>query len=627
MPVQSTDVFLVHRAGVNYQVTAANANTLILDTDLLLVNRAGVDYKITGANFKAAAFQNADLYLVNRVGISYKATGAEVKAILSRAPVIASVTLSEVTPGGNRFTSQSFAVTATMTEDGIPVSTKKLKAWVDTTGSRVPLTSAITQVTQTPAVGWTLRTPSSDASSWYEIAWSPELGLFAAGATSGAIRAMTSPDGVTWTSRTVPDANKQWGGMCWVAELGLFVSVAEGGANGVMTSQNGITWTGRTAAGNSFFSYRAITWSPALSLLAAVSYSTATTGNRVMTSPDGINWTGRSTPDSTITGVNAIGWEGICWSPQLSLFVAVGGTSSTSLIPSMWSTDGMNWTLSTSTALSGSLWRKVVWSPELSLFVAVATSGTVTGATSSDGKNWTTINDPIFAGTRWVGICWSAERGIFMAVSDNRTGHRTAYSANGINWTTAPSASDTNGWGHVTWSPQLGIFCASASTGSQRIMTSADGGVASTELTFTDSKDLALFTSGMTITEVGGGANANGSTISVDVPNLTMRTTGNTDWSVGAQVQGTAVTSNVKLYGVLNASGALSDLRSADPGFTAWTPTGSNPYTGSVTFPATLPSGNAPDVELPSGSSITVAVEATNASGTVSTTSSTVTPS
>ena len=75
---------------------------------------------------------------------------------------------------------------------------------------------------------------------------------------------------------------------------------------------------------------------------------------------------------------------------------------------------------------------------------------------------------------------------------------------------------------------------------------------------------------------------------------------------------------NVKLFCKLDAAGAVYDLQSVDPGFTPWTPAGTGPYTGTVTFPATLPTGNAPDADLPAGTTITVEVEASNTAGTES---------
>lgn len=48
-----TDAFVVNRAGVNYQVTAANFMSTVADTDLFIVNRGSVNYKVTGLDVKA----------------------------------------------------------------------------------------------------------------------------------------------------------------------------------------------------------------------------------------------------------------------------------------------------------------------------------------------------------------------------------------------------------------------------------------------------------------------------------------------------------------------------------------------------------------------------------------------
>jgi len=61
------------------------------------------------------------------------------------APVIDTVVLAD-SPEAERFTSATFATTVTMTEDGVPASTKGLKAWVEGTLKVTPLTSAITNV-------------------------------------------------------------------------------------------------------------------------------------------------------------------------------------------------------------------------------------------------------------------------------------------------------------------------------------------------------------------------------------------------------------------------------------------------------------------------------------------------
>jgi hypothetical protein len=77
-----------------------------------------------------------------------------------------------------------------------------------------------------------------------------------------------------------------------------------------------------------------------------------------------------------------------------------------------------------------------------------------------------------------------------------------------------------------------------------------------------------------------------------------------------------------RLYLKFNAAGAVSDLQSADPGYVQTT----NQNTPKLTFPATFPSGKAPDEELPSGTTITVEAQATNVAGTVTKISNIITP-
>jgi len=71
---------------------------------------------------------------------------------------------------------------------------------------------------------------------------------------------------------------------------------------------------GASAANNNWLS---VCWSPELTLFVAVSMTG--TNNRVMTSPDGINWTSRVSASNN-------DWVSVCWSPELTLFVAVSIT-------------------------------------------------------------------------------------------------------------------------------------------------------------------------------------------------------------------------------------------------------------------------------------------------------------
>jgi hypothetical protein len=210
------------------------------------------------------------------------------------------------------------------------------------------------------------------------------------------------------------------------------------------------TWTGRTSS-NESNAWWGVCWSPELRLFVAV----ARFGSiRVMTSPDGITWTGR------VSAGEGRAWYSVCWSPELRLFVAVGSTI-------MTSPDGIDWTIKTANVAHG-----ICWSPELGIFVAV--SEVDMNMTSSDGTTWTPRPVPD-ENNYWTSVCWSKELGIFVAVAWIGT-NRVMTSPDGINWTPRVSANETNGWRSVCWSGELGLFIAVAPAGgSDRLMSSSDG--------------------------------------------------------------------------------------------------------------------------------------------------------
>ena len=74
---------------------------------------------------------------------------------------------------------------------------------------------------------------------------------------------------------------------------------------------------------------------------------------------------------------------------------------------------------------------------------------------------------------------------------------------------------------------------------------------------------------------------------------------------------------------VVNVTGAVTGTQSSDPGYTQLGPG----TTQQITFPATFSSGNAPDVDLPAGTTLQVEVEATNSSASDTYPSNIITPS
>ena len=97
------------------------------------------------------------------------------------------------------------------------------------------------------------------------------------------------------------------------------------------------------------------------------------------------------------------------------------------------------------------------------------------------------------------------------------------------------------------------------------------------------------------------------------------------DFAVGDFIEATAstgITTSTRFL-VIDAQGAVLTHQASDPGFVVQGPGTS----ATLTFPATFPTGNTPDEELPVGTTIQVEVQATNSEASDSYSSNTVTPS
>lgn len=215
-----------------------------------------------------------------------------------------------------------------------------------------------------------------------------------------------------------------------------------------------------------------VCWSPELSKFVAVAQSG--TGNRVMYSSDGINWT----QPALSSAINSMGWMSVCWSKELGKFVAVAKNGTGNRV--MYSSDGINWTQpSLSSAINGMVWNSICWSPELMIFVAVAESGTGSKVMySGDGITWLRATSA-YTNTTWRSVCWSPTLSMFVAVAVGGIGNRAMYSYDGITWVVSPT-SRINGmnWYKVCWSSELSLFVAVArtsNTSSPRAIYSSDG--------------------------------------------------------------------------------------------------------------------------------------------------------
>jgi hypothetical protein len=217
-----------------------------------------------------------------------------------------------------------------------------------------------------------------------------------------------------------------------------------------------LNWTSRTVPDASWYG---VCWSPELGIFVAVADNNPNDDDdtqKVMTSPDGINWTlGESIENNS--------WSSVCWSPELHLFVAVASSGDNGI---MTSSNGIDWEIDTETTVGG---RSVCWSPELGIFVAVSENRVII---SPDGSTWTSIKVKT---NNWNSVCWSPELGIFVAVAISINNDGVITSSDGITWTSRTTP-DT-GCNSVCWSSELGIFVAVASVSNinTTIMTSYNG--------------------------------------------------------------------------------------------------------------------------------------------------------
>jgi len=139
-------------------------------------------------------------------------------------------------------------------------------------------------------------------------------------------------------------------------------------------------------------------------------------------------------------------------------------------------------------------------------------------------------------------------------------------------------------------------------------------------ITLSGAKEYANLKVGMKVT--GKNSGAYGLIIAKPGVNQLQLVGLNGTFQAGEPLVHSSAVAGTKMYAAFNGSGAITTLQSADPGYV--TMTGSSPY--KLTFPATFPTGNAPDVDLPAGVQLLAEAKVSNASGTVTQTATAITP-
>jgi hypothetical protein len=297
-------------------------------------------------------------------------------------------------------------------------------------------------------VYWRLR--STEAIKIYDVVYSSSLSLFVAvgiDASNVPYIQTSNQEGITWNAASLVGLPFQPHGIAWSPTLAMYAmcGLNASGTKAIATSTDGTNWTERDSP-NTLYS---MAWSPELSLFVAM-------GRYIATSPDGVTWTERTNPTTN-------SFPGICWAAELGLFVAVswGGGAGQRVLTSP---DGITWTEHAATEAVN--WKDVAWSPELGLLAAVAENGTNRVMTSPDGITWTAR---AHAGTvNYQSVAWSSLHAKFYAVCD--TGE-LMYSSDGITWT-AEAAPTASTFEKIVWDPNTSTFIITAKAGTYNIVTS-----------------------------------------------------------------------------------------------------------------------------------------------------------
>jgi len=213
-------------------------------------------------------------------------------------------------------------------------------------------------------------------------------------------------------------------------------------------------------SGSGLYAVNTVKWSGSYWLAGTSLYTL-----NLLRSYDGINWSDASFPANTqMDSLNSLAWNGYNW-------VAVGTNSSRGDAPftnikytdanGTWQTGSGNPTFSGAGAdvtTNGRIW------------VAVG-SGTVTMMYSSNSppSTWTPTNTPRLLTANC--IAWNGDK--FVAGGSNGNSSNIMYSFTGVDWTfvSVPQVDQVNA---ITWDGVMWNIAGSNTTGTQKILTSAD---------------------------------------------------------------------------------------------------------------------------------------------------------
>ncbi|MFA7279106.1 MAG: hypothetical protein WC100_03330 [Sterolibacterium sp.] len=258
-------------------------------------------------------------------------------------------------------------------------------AYSPTLGLFVAVASSGTNrvMTSVDGINWTgVSVPSE---SWNGICWGS--GVFVAVASSGSSRMMFSTNGTTWTTQNIGTLAFQK--VAFSPALSMYVAVSSAGELKYATQNNLQTsWTACTGTYFGSAAWKGVAWDATIARFTVVSAG----GTDSAYSTDGISFTASSMPNKLFARVCGGG----------NLFVAVGAETTGGAASS---TDGNTWTARN--GIDSGLWFGVCYSPTLALYIAVGeyALGPRYCSTSPDGVTWTARS---LTGGPWRAVCAAA---------------------------------------------------------------------------------------------------------------------------------------------------------------------------------------------------------------------------
>ena len=558
-----------------------------------------------------------------QLGTAYFRWTVVQKLVANSAPIINSAVLTETNPAkGSRFTDQSFAFNVTMLNNGVPASEKQIDAYVQGSIATSFTSDEITNVAEDPTpyeqrTEYPLVTGSAPDTT-YGIAFDGTdkwMAVCGYGVSGNYLVRGTGTSTPTWDDTYLQNtaALGYAGGNFYTVKSdkkGRWILFGYDGSNNLFRYSDdfGTTWTSCGLTGG----------------IPSAAYPTQTRsvatdyeGRWVVVGGDGVN-VNQYVFTSTDNGET---WEWQLFAPgaptggniQSCAFVdnTIVASNAQGGLYYVSQDFGTTWGAATAAPDLGGFYA-ITASSDSKVFVGATTTGPTTICRSVDlGASWQAINT-----TEKVTGCIPLGDGVWLALGDQRT-----FSLSSDDCLTFEPFSDFTSpdFIHDTFVYDYGpggtvlLDGRTNANGTPYLKSFAGGQV---ELTIDGEKDLAFIEGVVNNGKPDGDPDiAKGSVndINIDGTNSTIKLVNTTGtWATGQVVETATVTSDsTKLYVEFDSAGTVSDLSNTPkPYFTT-----DDPVNLVLTFPATFPSGDTPDDELPEGTTLTATVVASNSEG------------